>query len=115
MSWTIKTLEYFDQWFEALSEAEQMDMLTGVYLLEEQGPNLPRPYADTLKGSNFNNMKELRVQHKGKPYRILYAFDPNREGILILGGNKGGDKRWYNKNIVLADKLYQNHLDKLEN
>lgn len=110
MSWTIKTLETFDKWFKSLTLAEQEDVLAGVYLLEDQGANLSRPYADTLKGSDFKNMKELRVQHKGKPYRILYAFDPKRQGILILGGNKTGDKRWYKKNIPLADKLFKEYL-----
>ena len=59
-------------------------------------------------------MKELRVQHKGKPYRVLYAFDPKRQGVLILGGNKTGNKHWYKKNIPIADKLYQIYLNKLE-
>ena len=114
MSWTIKTLETFDEWFKGLKLAEQEDILAGIYLLEDQGANLSRPYADTVKGSKFKNMKELRVQHKGKPYRVLYAFDPKRQGILILGGDKTGDKRWYKKNILIADKLYQQHLKTLE-
>ena len=59
-------------------------------------------------------MKELRVQHKGKPYRIIYAFDPKRNGILILGGNKVGDDRWYKRNIPLADKLFKQYLETVE-
>lgn len=59
-------------------------------------------------------MKELRIQHKGKPYRVLYAFDPKRQGILILGGNKTGNKRWYKKYIPLADKLYKKYLENME-
>ncbi|MEE8059072.1 MAG: type II toxin-antitoxin system RelE/ParE family toxin [Pseudomonadales bacterium] len=114
MSWIINTLEIFDKWFEGLTLAEQEDILVGIYLLEGQGPNLSRPYSDTLEGSRFKNMKELRVQHKGKPYRVLYAFDPKRRGILILGGNKEGDKRWYKKHIPIADKLYQQYLEQLK-
>lgn len=114
MTWTIKTLETFDNWFKDLKVVEQEDVAAAIYLLENQGANLARPYADTLKGSDFKNMKELRVQHKGKPYRILYIFDPKRQGILILGGNKTGDKRWYKKNIPLADKLYKQYLETME-
>ena len=55
-------------------------------------------------------MRELRVQHRGRPYRVLYAFDPRRMAILLLGGNKTGDDRWYQVNIPLADKLFAEHL-----
>ena len=114
MTWKIKTLETFDNWFKSLSLPEKEDVLAGIYLLEDQGANLSRPYADTLKGSKFKNMKELRVQHKGKPYRIIYAFDPKRQGILILGGNKVGDDRWYKKNLPLADKLFKQYLEDMK-
>ena len=59
-------------------------------------------------------MRELRVQHKGEPYRILYAFDPRRVAILLLGGSKGGNDRWYSENIPIADKLYDEHLEELK-
>ena len=59
-------------------------------------------------------MRELRVQIKGDPYRILYAFDPNREAILLLGGDKGGDDRWYDENIPIADALYGEHMKELK-
>jgi hypothetical protein len=59
-------------------------------------------------------MRELRVQHKGQPYRVLYAFDPRRTAILLLGGNKVGDDRWYKVHIPLADKLYEAHLIELQ-
>lgn len=114
MKWNVETVEVFDRWWESLNEAEQIDIDACVMLLEEYGPNLPRPYSDTLKGSKHSNMKELRVQHKGKPYRMLYAFDPRRTAILLLGGNKGGDDRWYKKNIPIADKLFDKHLEGLK-
>lgn len=78
------------------------------------GPNLGRPYADTLHGSSLANLKELRVQHRSQPYRILYAFDPKREALLLLGGNKAGDKRWYRKAIPRAEAIYARHLEELE-
>jgi hypothetical protein len=59
-------------------------------------------------------MRELRIQHKGEPYRLLYAFDPRRVAILLLGGNKGGSDRWYEENIPRADKLYTEHLKELK-
>ncbi len=74
------------------------------------GPNLPRPHSDTINGSEFNNMKELRTQHAGKPYRTLYAFDPRRTAILLIGGNKEGNDNWYKTYIPIADKLYAQHL-----
>ncbi len=55
-------------------------------------------------------MRELRIQHKGEPYRVLYAFDPNRAAILLVGGVKTGEDRWYVKHVPLADKLYDAHL-----
>ncbi len=70
-----------------------------------------RPYVDTVKGSAFTNMKELRVQHDGNPYRILFAFDPQRQAVLLIGGNKRGDKRWYEKSISVADKRFAEYLE----
>jgi len=58
-------------------------------------------------------MRELRIQHSGKPYRVLYAFDPRRVAILLLGGTKAGDDRWYEKYIPEADALYDSHLEEL--
>ncbi len=80
-------------------------------VLEEQGALLGRPYVDTIKGSAFTNLKELRVQHDGNPYRILFAFDPQRQAVLLIGGNKGGDKRWYEKNIPTADRRFMEYLE----
>jgi hypothetical protein len=59
-------------------------------------------------------MKELRTQHAGKPYRTLYAFDPRRTAILLLGENKTGNKNWYKTFVPLADDLFQKHLEDLE-
>ena len=59
-------------------------------------------------------MRELRVQHHGRPYRVLYAFDPRRVGILLLGGDKTGDIRWYEKYVPQADAIYDRHLAELK-
>jgi hypothetical protein len=77
------------------------------------GPLLSRPFADTISGSRHANMKELRVQHQGRPYRILFAFDPRRCALLLLGGDKTGNDRWYEEFVPVADSLFDEHLRKL--
>ncbi|GAX37386.1 hypothetical protein NIES3585_34290 [Nodularia sp. NIES-3585] len=59
-------------------------------------------------------MRELRVQHQGEPYRILYCFDPRRIAVLLLGGNKKGSDRWYEENVPKADRLYDDLLKELD-
>jgi len=114
MKWEIEYTDEFERWWNTLSEAEQESIAVSVGLLEILGPNLPRPHSDSVKGSRFKNMKELRTQHAGRPYRTLYAFDPRRTAILLIGGNKTGDDGWYQKYVPLADKLYEHHLKELE-
>lgn len=114
MEWEVLFDEEFAVWLESLEEGLQNEILAHVALLHEFGPNLGRPGVDTVKGSAYPNMKELRVQHQGDPWRILFAFDPNRAAILLVGGNKGGDKRWYQKHIRLADQRFQRHLKELD-
>ena len=111
--WEVVYSDEFEQWVLSLSEGEQVDVMACVTLLETKGPNLARPYADTLYGSNYSNMKELRIQHNGKPYRAAYAFDPERKAVLLCGGNKKGknEKKFYNKLIATADRVYQRHLE----
>ena len=110
MPFTVNTSDEFDSWFVSLEEALQDDILFVVRLLQEYGPQLRRPYADTLEGTSLSNLKELRVQHRGEPYRILFAFDPKREALLLIGGNKAGDKRWYKRMIPLAEAIFEQHL-----
>jgi hypothetical protein len=83
-------------------------------LLKQEGPLLARPYVDTLKGSRYPNLKELRVQHGGEPWRILFAFDPVRQAIVLVGGNKTGDKRWDEKNMPIAEQRFTEYLESLE-
>jgi hypothetical protein len=71
------------------------------------------PHSSGIEGSKHNHMRELRIQHQGDPYRVLYAFDPRRSAILLIGGNKVGKDRWYLEHIPLADQLYDEHLDQL--
>ena len=85
-----------------------------VGLLEARGPTLPHPYSSGIIQSRHSHMRELRVQHKGKPYRVLYAFDPRRVAILLIGGDKTGDADWYDKYVPLADNIYDEHLATLK-
>ncbi len=65
---------------------------------------------DTLTGTKRSNLKELRVQHRGDPWRILFAFDPKRKAVILLGGNKAGNKNWYKENMPIAEKRFKEHL-----
>jgi len=114
MLWDVEYTDEFERWWEILSEAEQIDIAASVGLLEQQGPNLKFPHSSSIEGSKYSHMRELRIQHQGKPYRVLYAFDTRRCAILLIGGNKTGDNRWYEKYIPIADSLYELHLKTLE-
>jgi hypothetical protein len=110
----VEFTDEFGVWWESLSSEEQDAIDRGVYLLTEKGPNLSRPHADTVEGSLYLNMKELRCQHEGRPYRVLFAFDPRRVGILLIGGDKTGNPRWYEEYIPRADAIYGQHLKEIE-
>lgn len=99
---------------EGLNEEEQKSVDYSVGLLLDRGPGLKRPFADTIQGSEFPNMRELRVQHEGRPYRVLYAFDPRRTAILLIGGDKTGNARWYEEFVPKADALFAQHLREIE-
>lgn len=110
--WTVVTVDIFDAWFLSLGEAEQVDILAHIRVLELMGPALGRPYVDTLKASTLPNLKELRIQHRGKPYRVLFVFDPHRQAVLLCGGDKTGDKRFYKRMIPLAEREFAQYLGK---
>ena len=93
--WDVEYSDEFGEWWESLNEGEQVEVAAVVGMLEECGPNLCYPYSSSIIGSKVEHLRELRVQHKGKPHRVLYAFDPRRVAILLLGGNKTGKNRWY--------------------
>jgi len=111
--WEIEFTNEFEQWWHTLTEDQQEDLTFSVRLLRKLGPLLSRPHADTVKRSRHQNMKELRTQSGGKPLRTLYAFDPRRCAILLIGGEKTGDDRFYEKMIPLADRLYDEYLKEL--
>lgn len=109
--WNIQTTDIFDDWFDSLREEDQANVLGVLLVLKIEGPKLSRPYVDTLNNSDMKNLKELRIQSFGKPLRILFAFDPNRTGILLCGGDKSKNpKRFYDEMIPKAVQEYRNHL-----
>ncbi len=114
MSWDIEYTDEFGDWWSGLNEAEQVDVDACVGLLEAKGPSLPFPYSSGVGGSKYSHMRELRIQHAGNPYRVLYAFDPRRDAVLLLGGNKTGNNRWYDEFVPKADRLYDIHLEELK-
>lgn len=109
VSWEVILLEEVERWYFSL-DADAMTAVTGaIDLLELEGPTLGRPTADKVKGSKFHSMKELRPA--GTSIRILFIFDPRRQAILLLGGDKAGSwKSWYDKNIPVAEERYENWL-----
>jgi len=111
--WEIEYTNEFGAWWEELSESQQDAIAASIGLLEELGPNLGRPHADHIKASKYTNMKELRTQVGGEPFRTFFVFDPRRAAILLLGGNKGSDDRFYERMIPIVDLLYEIHLKEL--
>ena len=112
--WEVEYTDEFRKWWDTLTDDQQEDVVVSVELLRNLGPALPRPHADVVKGSKYPNMKELRTQSQGKPLRTLFAFDPRRCAILLIGGDKTGDKRFYEKMVPIANKLYGEHLKQLK-
>jgi hypothetical protein len=114
VGWDVEVTDEFKAWWNALAEAERISVERAVLLLEERGPHLPFPYSSKVNGSRHSAMRELRVQHQGHPYRVLYIFDPGRVALLLLGGDKTGDDRWYEKNVHLADQIYDSYISEME-
>lgn len=114
MTWDVEYTDEFGDWWESLTAEEQESIAVSVRLLEDRGPALGFPHSSAINGSRHGHMRELRTQHNGRPIRTLYAFDPRRSAILLIGGDKTGDNRWYEINVPLADRLYDEHLEQLE-
>ncbi len=114
MSVEVEYTDAFEDWWKGLDDDEQESVAALIEVLATLGTSLPFPYSSGIKGSRHAHLRELRIQHKGEPYRVLYAFDPRRVAVLLLGGSKTGDERWYTKMIPKADELYDDHLRTLE-
>lgn len=110
----VEFADEFGEWWHGLNLDEQESVARGIDRLEEYGPALGRPDVDTLKGSRFPNMKELRVQHQGRPFRVFFAFDPRRCAMLLIGGDKTGNDRFYEVMVPKADAIYVQHLREID-
>jgi len=113
VAWEVDYTDEFGGWWTSLTEAEHITLTAAVEVLEEHGPSLGYPKSSEIKGSRHGQMRELRIQHKGRPYRILYAFDPRRVAILLIGGDKTGNDNWYTEFVPIADNLYDVHLKEI--
>lgn len=98
----------FVAWWDELSMAEQTSVGSVVNLLELFGPTLGFPHSSAITASK--KLRELRIQHAGQPYRVLYAFDPARNAVLLMGGNKVGNDRWYEQNVPRAERILAKYL-----
>jgi hypothetical protein len=113
MPWNVEFTNEFRAWWDTLTERQQEDVAASVQLLMEHGPQLRFPHSSGVERSTHTHMRELRVQSGGRPLRIFYAFDPRRTAILLVGGDKTGDERFYETFIPVADRLYDEYVDEL--
>jgi len=110
VAWEVEYTDEFEIWWNSLSEAEQEEINAKVELLEERGPTLSRPHADRIESSRHSNMKELRGKVDERYLRVLFAFDPRRTALLLIGGDKTDDPDWYAKFVPIADNLFDRRL-----
>ena len=115
MQWEINGTDEFADWFESLTEAQQDQVIAVVERLAEKVPSLGRPEVARITASRHHNMKELRPRGVAKNLRLLFIFDPRREAILLVGGDKTGQwEAWYNRAIPQAERLYEQYLKTLK-
>lgn len=114
MTWTVLFSPEFMQWYQQQRPELQDKAIAELAKLEQYDPLLGRPWTDRVKGSAFVNMKELRFLFSGAPYRLFYAFDPQRRAVILCGGDKSNQKRFYEIYIRLADEAFSRHLLSVE-
>jgi hypothetical protein len=114
LAWSVEATDEFENWWKSLDEKARDAVDVVVAMLEEQGPRLSFPYSSAIRGSRQGGLPELRIQHRGRPLRILYAFDRRRVAILLLGDEKSGSKRWYRTAIPRAERLFGRHVAQLK-
>ena len=111
--WVVEYTNEFEAWWHTLNEEQQEALTDRVTLLGENGPSLKRPVVGEISSSRHQHMKELRVTAAGA-LRVLFAFDPRRNAILLIGGDKSGQwQQWYRKAVPVADDLYDEHINEL--
>jgi hypothetical protein len=115
MTWVVRFAAAFEDEFATLSEAVRLELLAQAKVLEHFGPQAGRPRVDTLNGSKHANMKELRFDADGGVWRVAFAFDPARQGILLVAGDKSGasEARFYRTLIANADSRFDAHIEQM--
>jgi hypothetical protein len=113
VQWEVEFTDEFERWWRTLTERQQDDVARSVGMLADLGPALDYPHTTKIAISRYPHMRELRTQSGGKPLRTLYAFDPLRVAIMLIGGDKTGNVRWYEKFVPMADRIYETHLKEL--
>jgi hypothetical protein len=113
VKWEVEFTEEFERWWRTLTERQQDGVAKSVGLLADLGPSLDYPHSTKVTSSRHAQMRERRTQSGGRPLRTLYAFDPLRVAVLLIGGDKTGDVRWYPKFVPVADQIYEAHLKEL--
>jgi len=106
----VNTTDEFDEWLTGLSPRERQQVQQVVRMLELLGVQLPFPHSSGLEGSRYPVLRELRPKRGDSPLRPIYGFDPKREGLLLLGGDKSDDKRFYERIIPKVERLWEDHL-----
>jgi len=116
MDWSVSFHDAFGLEFEEFKDDLQDELLAHLNVLKQFGPTLGRPLVDTLKGSKFTNMKELRFKLNGSVWRFAFAFDPARSAIVLVGGNKRGKNQedFYDDLLKIADTRFVSHLESLK-
>jgi hypothetical protein len=112
--WEVEYTDEFEAWWGTLDENQREAVSFSVNLLRQFGPSLKFPHSSSVKQSRHGNMRELRSQSGGNPIRTFYAFDPGRVGILLIGGDKTGDDRFYDVMVPKADSIYEQYLKEIQ-
>ena len=112
MIWNVLLIPEVVDWICGLDDESANLVRAALAVLGEDGPHLGRPLVDSIKGSQLNNMKELRPGSSGRSeLRLLFAFDPFRQAVILVGGDKRGEwSSWYRKAIPLAESRFLEHL-----
>jgi len=110
----VEGTDEFMEWFVGLEAREKERVAAVIDALETAGVRLGEPYCKAIKGSRHEVMHELRARHKGDPLRIFFCFDPRRQAILLIGGDKSGDPKFYDRMIPVADSIYDDYLAELK-
>ena len=111
--WEVEFTDEFKMWWDTLTLSQRRAVSHVVDLLVDKGPALGHPHSSGIRGSRHSHMRELRAQSGGRPIRVFYAFDPRRSAILLIGGDKTGDNRFYQRYVPIADRLYDEYIEEL--